>query len=418
MNVKKSLKDVVVLLAICIVFGAALSGVYSFVGPIIEEREAAKATGAYGEVIPNSTGFETVNREEYPEISPMIKEILREKSGLGYAFNIETNAYNPGFKIIVGVSADGIVTGVKVIGHSETDGIGTTVINQYPEIVTGTDINTIDNVDIVGGATYTSKAYKSAVKEALKAVVLMGGGEVDNRTEEEIFEDNLEAAVGDENADFKNVYVVDNNGNIYTYDDLKVTGIYEATNGKGYVFVIDKEFVGVDTEGKIIGETSENNSKNITDAMAIINSTNYIDVDTTEYKNSADRETKTAFKYINSVKKTEAGVYVVDLTVQGYKSAPTPMNIVVTVGTDGTIVDFAVVSHSETASEPYGGAKIESDYYNDYFIGKNQTECKDVDFNTIKNGATETSNGVKKAMNYSFVAVNAIENAEGGTTNE
>lgn len=416
MNVKKSLIDVAILLGICIVFSAALSGVYSFVGPIIDAREEAKKNGAYGEVLPNSTGFENVNKEDYPGISPVIKEIFREKSGLGYAFNIETNGYGSGLKLVVGVSADGIVTGVKVISHSETDGIGTKVINQYPETVTGKDVNTIDSVDTIGGATVTSKAYKSAVKEALKAVVLMGGGEVDNRTEEEIFEDNLEAAIKDEGADFNKVYVADNSGNIYTYDDLKVTGIYESTNGNGYVFVIDKEFVGVDAEGKIIGETSENNSKNITDAMAIINSTNYIDVDTTEYKNSEDRDIKRVFKSIVVKYNEENKVYLITAEVQGYNSK-VKITMYVTVNEEGNLIDSLAVNHSESVN--FGADRFKDGDYNSKFVGMDAEAAEGVD--TVA-GTTVSTKAYKTVVVNALKAVNILNNTdntiEGGATNE
>ena len=199
-----------------------------------------------------------------------------------------------------------------------------------------------------------------------------------------------------------------------TYADLDVDAIYKADNDAGHVYVIGKKFIAVDATG-ILGEATEEEKTAVESAQTIINSTLVADeIEIAEFKNSADRETKTAFKYINSVKKTQKGVYVVELiNVKGYSSAPEPMNIVVTVGVDGTIVDFAVTRHSESGS--YGGEKIENGYYDEFFIGKNETECDGVDF---KNGSTETSKGIKKAMNYSFVAVNAIENAEGGATNE
>ena len=412
MDFKKSLKDVLVLFLICSVFGVALAGVYSFVGPIIEAREASKATGAYGEVIPNSNGFTELNVADYPEISPIIKGIQRENSGLGYAFSIETNAYGTGFKIVVGVSADGVVTGVKVINHSETDGIGTKVIDQYPDIVTGKDINTIDGVDAIGGATITSKAYKSAVKEALKAVVLMGGGEVDNRTEEEIFEDNLEAAVGDENADFTNVYVVDNTGNIFGYEELNVTSIYEATNGKGYVFVIGKEFVGVDAEGNIITETTDENKENITNILNILNNAGYVEVDTTEYQNSEDRDIMRAFKSIVVEYNEENGVYMVHSNVKGYNST-VDITMYVTIDSDGKVIDSLAVNHSESGN--WGAAQFKDGVYNSNFVGKDTSGAESVD---TFSGVTVSTTAYKNAVVKALKAINILISTEGGATNE
>ena len=64
---------------------------------------------------------------------------------------------------------DSVITDVKAEGKKETEGIGTKALDQLPsEMVDG---NTV-NVDVVGGATVTSKAIMEAAKEAIKSAGL------------------------------------------------------------------------------------------------------------------------------------------------------------------------------------------------------------------------------------------------------
>ena len=193
MDIKKSLKDVLVLLVICSVFGVALAGINSITAPIIADRANAAANEAYIAVLPGATSFEDVDISGN-SFAPTVKEIKKEKSGLGYAVKLETKGYATGMVIIVGVSADGVVTGATCISSNETWGLEKVLGDE----VTGTNIDTI--VDVRAGATSeTVNGYRAAVKDAINVAILLGGGEVDNRTEAEIFEDNLEAAIGVQN---------------------------------------------------------------------------------------------------------------------------------------------------------------------------------------------------------------------------
>ena len=74
----------------------------------------------------------------------------------------------PGLKVEVTVEG-GKITGVKVVAHEETPGISDPAISGVPEaIVTANSYN----VDVVSGATFTSKAIMEAVKLALENAVI------------------------------------------------------------------------------------------------------------------------------------------------------------------------------------------------------------------------------------------------------
>lgn len=88
---------------------------------------------------------------------------------------ITADGYNKGgLQVIVGVDADGTVTGVSFVSVSETPGLGTKV-QSNPEllldkIVGLSDTSAVDGVDSISGATYSSKGMKAAVNCALDTV--------------------------------------------------------------------------------------------------------------------------------------------------------------------------------------------------------------------------------------------------------
>ena len=76
----------------------------------------------------------------------------------------------PGLKVEVTIEG-GKITGVKVVAHEETPGISDPAISGVPEAIVSA--NSYD-VDVVSGATYTSKAIMDAVKVALQDAITSG----------------------------------------------------------------------------------------------------------------------------------------------------------------------------------------------------------------------------------------------------
>ena len=348
MNIKKSLKDVVVLLVICSVFAVVLAAVNSVTAPIIADRLSAAADEAYMAVLPGATGFEDVDISKLSNI-PTVKEAKKEKSGLGYAIKLETKGYATGLVLIVGVDANGVVTGATCIASNETWGLETSLGEKF----VGKDVNSV--VDVEAGVTsYTVNGYRAAVKDAINAATILSGGQADTRTEEEIFFDNLKEALPEAFTEtatkydevFTQTLIVGNDGNIHTNKELSVDSINKAINGKGYVFVVGKEFVGVNAEGVIISEVSAEAKAIVEAAIALDATATATEIDTTEYKNSDDRTVKRAFNNMKYVLKTESGIYVMETSATGY--GKTPMTIIITVSADGKIIDNLVVTHSET----------------------------------------------------------------------
>ena len=105
----------------------------------------------------------------------------------GYAVTVSASGSQGTIEMMVGVDAAGAVTGVSVISHSETSGIGTRVVGNEP---TASGVGVLDqfkgksaadgtlavgtNVDAITGATVSTRGITTGVNAALAAVGAMG----------------------------------------------------------------------------------------------------------------------------------------------------------------------------------------------------------------------------------------------------
>ena len=94
---------------------------------------------------------------------------------LGYCVSVQSQGFGGPITMTVGVDLNGVVTGVAIESHSETDRVGTTAMT--PAALTryvgrsGTIRSSGSNsVDVVTGATATSKAITAGVNRALNIV--------------------------------------------------------------------------------------------------------------------------------------------------------------------------------------------------------------------------------------------------------
>ena len=340
--------------------------------------------------MPDGGSFEKLDLSSY-ELPASIKEVNKASNG-GHVFQIEFAGFNPGNVAMIGVSADGKVTGTKVITNQESSGYGA---DHLPALdgkghYNGADVTTIDSVDTVSGCTVSTKAYRAAIKDALNAAVILGGGEVDLRDPAQILNDNLNAALGTEGVEFdKHFFMEIVEG---------VDAIYVAKNGAGHVVVIGEEFIGVDAEGNVIGGANEVAAN----AVATIKATTTTVIDMTKYADIPSR--------VKSIEITNNGVYV--LIVEGagfgiigdveYVMSGEPIKIQIAIDADGNIVDCKTLYQHESPN--YGEVCGNEEFYGQ-FAGKTESNYKDI----IIAGSTFTTTGYHKAIENSFKAIAIIE---------
>lgn len=390
---KNSIKNLLVFVCICSFITLMLAFTNSFTAPIIEQNQNAAANAALIEVLPGGNGFENVDLGTYT-LPATVSEVYKETTGKGYVVKLVTSGYGTGMTIMCGVDNDGVVTGAVCLSSNETLSKEKT----YGENFLGKDADGVENVDIIGGATKTTQAYKNAVKDALNTVVILGGGSVDIRTEEEILNDNLSAALPEANGFFEKVFKVE--------DLPEIDEIYLGANNSGYVFVSGDKFVGTLYDGTVITEGVENAGM-YTEAVNLINSRTVNDIDLSKYP---ELEKTTMFAY-----KTAQGNFVVETKGAGYgikggneyhPASGEYIVVKVAMTPDGKILDCFTVSEGET--DGLGDACADEKFYGQF---KNKTQENYTEIDAI-GGATMTTDGYKQAIERAFDAVNVLKGGE------
>ena len=169
---KKTVVPALILTVICFVAVALLVLTNLLTATRIEEAKRRATASAAESVLPDAR-LEELNLEG-------IRGYIGYGSGgetVGYVFINSAKGYGGDVTAIVGVSADGKITGVSVTAADETPGLGANVSkDKFTSQFVGKD--TADGYDAVSGATYSSEAARESIDKALenfKTVTEKGG---------------------------------------------------------------------------------------------------------------------------------------------------------------------------------------------------------------------------------------------------
>ena len=386
---KKYIKSVISLTVICAVVAALLAVTNYVTAPIIEKNASSAANEALVIVMPEGTDFALVDISTY-ELPATVTEVHSEASG-GYVVKLTTAGYGTDMVIMCGVSAAGEITGATCLSSNETLGVEKT----YGDTVVGVTADTIEGLATVSGATMTTQAYKDALKDALNATIILGGGSVDIRTEEEILADNLKEALPAGEGAFTQWFV--------TEALTDVSAVYVADNGAGYVFVSGEDFIAVDGEGNVLSSVSDDVKATMSANAQAVASSESTEIDITGYENMPTA--------IDKAYKTTSGNYVFELHASGfgingdhyYNPSGEYINIKVSATADGKILACQTISQKET--DGIGSTCADASFYSQ-FNGKDETNYGEID---AISGATITTNGYKTGVSKVFEAVKILE---------
>lgn len=389
-----SVKSFTVLCTICVVVALLLSGVNYFTAPVIEAAQNAEVLKGLSEVYEGAEKFSPMDLTKYSDLPAGVTEAYTVDDLGGYVVKVETAGFKTGMIILVGVNSEGAVTGSKAIASGESPGYGKDQLEgSYPSSFDGVTLDTVDAVDTVGGVTMTTNAYKNAVKTAIGATVIFGGGSFDNRTEEEIkLDEALPEADGGFERDFCPVAI----------DGL--TALFKAQNGKGYVLVYGEDYIGVDENGALVGTPQSAYAARAEADIARIIGLTYTDVTLSNYEGIS--------RYVESVQLTSEGTYVVQVGARGYDAqsdySPTksPIEIKLAIDSTGKVISVMTLSHKESTG--VGDVCGTPDYYN-RFVGVDADTVGGVD--TV-GGATVTTTAYRTAVKNAINAVNIIVAAD------
>ena len=177
------------LTAIALVVAAMLGLVNSVTeGPIADINEA-NTKAALAAVAPEGATFEPVEISDDVAAAAAqyatISEAYTMSTG-GYATKIVASGSQGNIEMIVGVDADGAVTGVSIVSNAETGGIGSKVMENKPN---DAGVPVLDqfigmsgagslvvksNITPISGATVSTNGVTAGVNAALAAVEALG----------------------------------------------------------------------------------------------------------------------------------------------------------------------------------------------------------------------------------------------------
>ena len=172
------LKPIVVLVVISIVITAALAVTSQITAPVIAAQMAAAEEAAKREVLPEGTDFAPL--EDMTGLPSAIVAAEKAGNGAGYVFTTETKGFGGTVRAMVGVNADGAITGSKVVDHAETQSIGTKVVDDnsvYQQQLPGLTRDTMGDIQAVSGASFSSSAMKQAVSAVFDAYQVLNAGQ-------------------------------------------------------------------------------------------------------------------------------------------------------------------------------------------------------------------------------------------------
>ncbi|MEY8369339.1 FMN-binding protein [Anaerovoracaceae bacterium 42-11] len=181
---KEYVAPIVVLVAICLVITAALAATYGVAKPIIDKNAIESANEARAELLPAADSFTAFDGELAvcdPDKVYAVDCYIAD-NGSGMVITVNTKSFGGALTEMIGIDADGKITGVKVTAHADTPGLGTKAhdpghLAQYQGLseLTDTTAKGDASVNHISGATISSNAVHYGVYCALEQYKIVGG---------------------------------------------------------------------------------------------------------------------------------------------------------------------------------------------------------------------------------------------------
>ena len=195
---KYIIKLTVTLFLTCVVVAGLLGLVNKVTEPNITKANKEKTEAAMQQVVADPEGstfsdaLEVTADMEAAAASVGAKvteasEVLADGAHAGYTLKVVASGSQGSIEMMVGVDAEGTVTGVSIVKNSETSGIGSKVMSNEP---TANGVGVLSqftgksaadgtlvvgkNVDAISGATVSTKGVTTGVNAALAVAAVMG----------------------------------------------------------------------------------------------------------------------------------------------------------------------------------------------------------------------------------------------------
>lgn len=160
---------IIVLAIISIGSGLFLAITYNFTIPSIEANAARDQEIAILETLPGATKYEEIAGTEYS----MYKGFDDAGNLVGISYVVEGGGFQGIIKMMIGLNPEEEqITGVKILSHSETPGLGARIgeagfQGQFAGKSTNDSFTAKEDVEAITGATISSKAVAGIIKDSL-----------------------------------------------------------------------------------------------------------------------------------------------------------------------------------------------------------------------------------------------------------
>lgn len=180
-NLKDYLVPTVTLFVICLVATVLLGLTNQVTAPIIENLAIETEIKSRQTVFADASSFGEANILE--DGTSVVAAFDESGATIGYVVvNTAKEGYGGDISVMTGVDANGKVTGIDILSHAETAGLGAKATEasfreQFIGLIGGITVSKDkageNSIDAITGATITSRAVTDAVNAAIEAA----GGE-------------------------------------------------------------------------------------------------------------------------------------------------------------------------------------------------------------------------------------------------
>jgi electron transport complex protein RnfG len=158
------------LLLICAFMAGLVSGVHSLTKETIDNYNEEKRAVAFREFFPDTVSS-ALSDKTSEEVNAVYELYNAENELIGYSVDASASGYAGLVNIMVGITVDGEIKGIKVISHTETKGLtseetASAFFLQFSGKKGSVALGS-DGVEAMSGATISSKAVTKAVQKAL-----------------------------------------------------------------------------------------------------------------------------------------------------------------------------------------------------------------------------------------------------------
>ena len=166
-----TVRPVIVLVVICMVAGALLGVVHDVTDPVAQANAEAKAQQTYAQLVPQAASFEPVDYT-VEGCTAALRALDGSGNVLAYVIVAQSKGYGGQVPIAVAFGTDGTVLSITAMANDETPGLGNKIANDsYIGQYVGLAAQPTDagSIDLISGATISSKAALSAFNIAVEA---------------------------------------------------------------------------------------------------------------------------------------------------------------------------------------------------------------------------------------------------------